>query len=37
VAAAVIASRHLTAGRRIAMPLIAGAVGAAGFWSSRST
>lgn len=35
VAATVIASRHLTPNRRIAMPLIAGAVGALGVVSSR--
>lgn len=35
VAATVIAGRHLTPNRRIAMPLIAGAVGALGVVSSR--
>lgn len=37
VAAALVAGRHLTPGRRVAMPLIAGAVGALGVWSGRRT
>lgn len=37
VAATVIAGRHLTPARRLAMPLIAGAVGAGGVASYRRT
>jgi hypothetical protein len=35
LAATLVAGRHLTPGRRIAMPLVAGAVGALGVVSSR--
>ncbi len=37
VAATIVAAKHLTPGRRIAMPLIAGAVGAAGVVAARKS